>query len=159
VLTSADGVITIVGGKLTTYRRMAQDAVDAVSARLEARKSGVTAGPCRTDRIRLVGAGPAGVLARLNAPLRLVQRYGTEAPAVLALAATDPSLLVPVAPDVPVIGAELVWAARHEGAMTEDDLLDRRTRIGLVAADRKAALPSARQALQLVTNASRDVST
>jgi glycerol-3-phosphate dehydrogenase len=159
VLTSADGVITIVGGKLTTYRRMAQDAVDAVSARLEARESGVTAGPCRTDRIRLVGAAPAGVLARLNAPLRLVQRYGTEAPAVLALAAADPSLLEPVAPDVPVTGAELVWAARHEGAVTEDDLLDRRTRIGLVAADRTAALQSARQALQLVADASRDVST
>jgi glycerol-3-phosphate dehydrogenase len=56
---------------------------------------------------------------------------------------------------VPFIGAELVWAVRHEGALTEDDLLDRRTRIGLVAGDRAAALPSARHALQRVTNVSR----
>jgi glycerol-3-phosphate dehydrogenase len=49
---------------------------------------------------------------------------------------------------LPVIGAELVWAVRHEGALDESDLLDRRTRIGLVAADREAALPAARRALQ-----------
>jgi glycerol-3-phosphate dehydrogenase len=48
-----------------------------------------------------------------------------------------------------------VWAVRHEGALTEDDLLDRRTRIGLVAGDRAAALSSARHALQRVTNVSR----
>ncbi|HEX6234168.1 MAG TPA: glycerol-3-phosphate dehydrogenase/oxidase [Jiangellaceae bacterium] len=150
VFVSPDGVITIVGGKLTTYRRMAQDAVDAVIARLKASGFG-PARPCRTDRIRLVGAAAPGVLASIAAPRRLIHRYGVEAPAVLALGAEDPSLLEPVAPDVPVTAAELVWAVRHEGALTEEDLLDRRTRIGLVAADRIAALPSARQALQLVT--------
>ncbi len=155
VLTSTDGVITIVGGKLTTYRRMAQDAVDAASARLNLQRRGAAAGPCRTDRVRLVGAALAGVLTRVNAPRRLVRRYGTEAPAVLALAAEDPSLLEPVAPDDPVIGAELVWAARHEGALTEADLLDRRTRLGLVTADRAAALPHVRSALQRAVNASR----
>jgi glycerol-3-phosphate dehydrogenase len=154
VLTSTDGVITIVGGKLTTYRRMAQDAVDAVATRLEALGQG-GAGPCRTDRIRLVGAAVPSVLMKIAAPRRLVQRYGVEAPAVLALAAEDPALREPVAPGVPCTGAELVWAVRHEGALTEDDLLDRRTRIGLVAGDRAAALPSARHALQRVTNVSR----
>jgi glycerol-3-phosphate dehydrogenase len=148
VLTSTDGVFTIVGGKLTTYRRMAQDAVDAVVARHGQSRRGSTARPCRTARLALVGAAAPRALAALSAPRRLVQRYGSEAPAVLALAAEDPSLLDPVAPGLPVIGAELVWAVRHEGALDESDLLDRRTRIGLVAADREAALPAARRALR-----------
>lgn len=142
VLTSENGVVTIVGGKLTTYRRMAQDAVDAV---LEGR--GLTAGPCRTTRLPLIGAGPAQDLARLVAPSHLVRRYGAEARDVMALATEDPSLLEPVAPGSATIGAELVWAVRHEGALDESDLLDRRTRVGLIAADRAAALPAARRAL------------
>jgi glycerol-3-phosphate dehydrogenase len=142
VLTSGNGVVTIVGGKLTTYRRMAQDAVDAV---IEAR--GLNAGPCRTTRLPLVGAGPARELARLVAPAHLVRRYGAEARDVLALAAEDPALLEPVAPGSATIGAELAWAVRHEGALDEGDLLDRRTRVGLVAADREAALAAARRAL------------
>lgn len=155
VLTSRHGVITIVGGKLTTYRRMARDALEAVLARLDAAGGGVTARPCRTARLPLVGAAPPSVLAAVAAPRRLIQRYGTEAPAVLALAADDPSLLEPVAPGLPVTGAELEWAVRHEGALDESDLLDRRTRIGLVAADRAAALSGARQALQSMVNAGR----
>lgn len=143
VLTSPDGVVTIVGGKLTTYRRMAQDAMDAaVAAR------GLSAGPCRTARLPLVGAAPPDRLARLDAPRRLVQRYGTEAPAVAALAGEDAMLLEPVVPGLPVLGAELAWAVRHEGALDEADLLDRRTRIGLVAADRDAALPAAKALLR-----------
>lgn len=142
VLTARNGVVTIVGGKLTTYRRMAQDAVDAV---LEGR--GLPAGPCRTARLPLVGAGPAQELARQVAPAHLVRRYGAEAHQVMALAAEDPSLAEPVAPGSATIGAELAWAVRHEGALDEDDLLDRRTRVGLIAADREAALPAARRVL------------
>jgi len=142
VLTAPNGVVTIVGGKLTTYRRMAQDAVDAV---LEGR--GMTAGPCRTARLPLVGAGPDQELARLVAPAHLVRRYGAEAPDVMALTVEDPALTEPVAPGSATIGAELAWAVRHEGALDEGDLLDRRTRVGLVAADREAALPAARRVL------------
>ena len=142
VLTAPNGVVTIVGGKLTTYRRMAQDAVDAV---LEARA--LPAGPCGTARLPLVGAGPDEELARLVAPAHLVRRYGAEAPDVLALAAEDPSLAEPVAPGSATIGAELAWAVRHEGALDEADLLDRRTRVGLISADRDAALAAARHAL------------
>ncbi|MGI5230807.1 glycerol-3-phosphate dehydrogenase/oxidase [Actinoallomurus sp. CA-142502] len=142
VLTAANGVVTIVGGKLTTYRRMAEDAVDAALA-----SRGVEAGPCRTARLPLVGAGPAADLSRLVAPAHLVHRYGTEARDVMALAAEDPALLEPVAPGSATIGAELAWAVRHEGALDEGDLLDRRTRVGLIAADREAALPAARRAL------------
>jgi glycerol-3-phosphate dehydrogenase len=52
-----------------------------------------------------------------------------------------------VAPGSVTIAAELAWAVRHEGALDEGDLLDRRTRVGLIAADREAALPAARRAL------------
>jgi glycerol-3-phosphate dehydrogenase len=140
VLTAPDGVVTVVGGKLTTYRRVAQDAVDAVAGRLGA-------GPCRTRRLPLVGAADRRALAALDAPPRLIHRYGTEAPLVVALGRADPALLEPVVPGLPVTGAELVWAVRHEGALDESDLLDRRTRIGLVPADREKALPAAHHAL------------
>ncbi len=139
VITAPDGLVTIVGGKLTTYRRMAEDAVDTAI-----RVGDLTAGRCRTRRLPLVGAASPGALAAVPAPRRLVQRYGVEAPEICA---TDPDLLIPIAPGVPVTPAELLFAVRSEGALTADDLLDRRTRIGLVPADREAALPAAREAL------------
>jgi glycerol-3-phosphate dehydrogenase len=140
VLVSPDGVVTVTGGKLTTYRKMAADAVDEAACR-----AGLRAGPCRTARLPLVGAGSVAELAALPLPRRLVERYGTEAPAVLAEA--DPALAEPLASGVATTGAELLWALRHEGALDEDDLLDRRTRIGLVPGDRQRALPAAREIL------------
>ncbi|MFH0519976.1 glycerol-3-phosphate dehydrogenase/oxidase [Streptomyces sp. M41] len=142
VLTSPEGVITVVGGKLTTYRRMAQDAVDAAVA---ARR--LTAGPSPTASLPLVGAASPAALGAVRAPRRLVQRYGVEAAAVQELGALDPRLGEPVLPGHPVTAAELLWAVRHEGALDEADLLDRRTRIGLVPADRAAALDAAREVL------------
>jgi glycerol-3-phosphate dehydrogenase len=142
VRTSPAGITTVVGGKLTTYRRMARDAVDAATA-----YAGLPAAKCRTAWLPLVGAAEPATLARLDAPARLVARYGAEAPAVLALAAADPDLLVPIAGGTAVTGAELLWAVRHEGAMDTGDLLDRRTRIGLRPADRARALAAARAAL------------
>ncbi|MFB7373091.1 glycerol-3-phosphate dehydrogenase/oxidase [Streptomyces sp. NPDC056222] len=134
VLTSYDGIVTVVGGKLTTYRRMAQDAVDAaVAART------LIAGPCRTASVPLVGAARPQALANLDVPARLVRRYGTEAPAVHDLGVKNPDLAEPVVPGHPVTCAELLWAVRHEGALDTSDLLDRRTRIGLVAKDRDTA--------------------
>jgi glycerol-3-phosphate dehydrogenase len=118
-----------VGGKLTTYRRMAQDVVDRLTDRR-----------CRTRRLPLVGAAPPDRLRAVAAPERLVRRYGTEAPAVAALADGRPDLLEPVAPGVPVCGAELLWAARHELALTPEDLADRRTRAGLVPEWREAVM-------------------
>jgi glycerol-3-phosphate dehydrogenase len=145
VYTSADGVVTVVGGKLTTYRRMAQDAVDAVvrgHGRMDAR-------PCQTRQLPLLGAAPPAVLASVRAPRRLVELYGTQAPKVLAEAGGDPELLAPVSDGVPTTGAELLFGVRHEGALDVDDLLDRRSRIGLVPADRAAALPRARALLDI----------
>jgi glycerol-3-phosphate dehydrogenase len=133
VLTSPEGVVTVVGGKLTTYRRMAQDAVDAVVA-----ARGTTVGPSRTKTTPLVGAAHRRALSVMDAPRRLVSRYGTEAGRVAALAALDDELAEPIADGV--TAAEVVWAVRHEGALDAADVLDRRTRIGLVPADRAAAL-------------------
>ena len=82
-------------------------------------------------------------LASVAAPERLVRRYGTEAPAVVALADGRPELLEPVAEGVPVCGAELLWAVRHELALTVDDLVDRRVRAGLVPSWRAAAVAAA----------------
>ena len=139
---AAVGVVTVVGGKLTTYRRMAEQAVDAA-----VRRHRLAAPPSRTATLPLVGAAPRAELARLDAPERLLCRYGTEAPAVAALSTVDSSLAGPLAPGVPTTGAELLWALRHEGALDVDDLLDRRTRIGLVPVDRAAALPAAQAIL------------
>jgi glycerol-3-phosphate dehydrogenase len=143
VRTSPDGLVTVVGGKLTTYRRMARDAVDAAVA-----LGRLHAGPCRTARLPLVGAAaPAGAQPAAAYPARFVARYGSEAAAVAAGAAGDPALLRPIADGIPVTGAELLWAVRHEGALDEDDVLDRRTRIGLVPADRGRALAGVRAIL------------
>src|SRR4051812_21762742 len=150
VLTSTTGVVTVVGGKLTTYRRMAEDAVDAAVA-----FAGLEAGPCVTRRLPLLGAAPPAELAALEEPERLVRRYGTEAGLVLAVAPEitrldDDELLAPGAPGGPLTPAELVFGVTPQGAADADDLLDRRTRVGLVPADREAARPAAERALALV---------
>jgi glycerol-3-phosphate dehydrogenase len=126
------GALAIVGGKLTTYRKMAEDVVDRLTDR-----------PCRTHRLPLIGAASQTALRGVDAPDWLVRRHGTEAPAVAALAAGRPELLEPLAPGVQACGAELLWAARHELALTAGDLVDRRTRAGLVPAWRAAALAAA----------------
>ena len=146
------GALAVVGGKLTTYRRMAQDVVDRITDRR-----------CRTARLPLVGAAAPAALRSVAAPERLVRRYGTEAPAVAALADGRPELLEPVAPGVPVCGAELLWAARHEFALTTSDLVDRRVRAGLVPEWRSAAVQTVERlelgAAPAPTSASRLLST
>ncbi|WP_134768206.1 glycerol-3-phosphate dehydrogenase/oxidase [Nocardioides sp. 1609] len=151
VLTSRTGVVTIVGGKLTTYRRMAQDALDAATAHLDA-------GPCVTASLPLLGAAPRAELAALEQPARLVRRYGTDAGLVLDTAREvtrlgDDELLAPVADGVPATLAELVFGVTHEGAHDVADLLDRRTRVGLVPPDRALAVPAAERALALAATA------
>lgn len=138
-----DGVVTVVGGKLTTARRMAQDAVDRV---VELAGETLAAGPCVTRRLPLVGAvSPAEAPAAGELPPPLVRRYGAEAARVAALA-QRPEDLAPIAPDVPVSRAELRFAVEHELALTPADLLDRRTRLGLVPERRGAALAAAEEA-------------
>jgi glycerol-3-phosphate dehydrogenase len=129
-------VLTVTGGKLTTYRAMAEQAVDAVAARL-----GAGLRRCVTARLPLAGAAPLAALERVPAPVRLVARYGTEAPAVAALGDAA------VVEGRPETVGELRFAVRAEGARTVADLLDRRVRIGLVPADRARAVPVAEQVL------------
>jgi glycerol-3-phosphate dehydrogenase len=129
-------VLSVVGGKLTTYRAMAEETVDAVVAHL-----GRGARRSPTARLPLVGAAPRPALDRVVAPGRLVGRYGTEAPAVESL---GPALVVAGRPETE---GELRFAVRYEGARTVADLLDRRTRIGLVPADRERAVATAERVL------------
>lgn len=121
--------VSVTGGKLTTYRRMAQDALDLLTDR-----------PCRTATLPLVGAAPPR--GALHVPARLLRRYGSEAPRVWAYADADPQLAAPIAEGVPVLGVELLHGILAEGALDAADLLDRRTRIGLVPTDAAAARPA-----------------
>jgi glycerol-3-phosphate dehydrogenase len=126
---TSSGMVTITGGKLTTWRRMAKLAVDRIVER-----DGRTA-PCRTHEIPLGMA--AGELPRIDgvpedAYAQLAGRYGHAAHDVLALATGD--LAQPVLPGHPDLLAEAVHAARREQAQTVGDVLLRRTRLGLTGA-------------------------
>ncbi|SPM36184.1 Glycerol-3-phosphate dehydrogenase [Mycobacterium rhizamassiliense] len=134
VVESPSGVISIIGGKLTEYRYMAEDILDRAI-----RLRGLKAADCRTRNLPLIGApanpGPAaGPGAGL--PRSLVERYGAEAPTVLA-AATCARPTEPVVEGIDVSRAEFEYAVTHECALSADDILDRRTRIGLVPRDRE----------------------
>ena len=147
IIESATGVLSVVGGKLTTYRRMAEDGVDAaVTRRLPEAADRHSA----TRDIPLVGAWPRERLARISAPARLVRRFGAEAPFVARHRGTE-------APDAAagVTAQELTWGVDVEGALDVDDLLDRRTRLGLVAADRESSRAAAEAALWTAVPAGR----
>lgn len=121
-----NGVITIVGGKLTTYRKMAQDVVDKVIS-----SQMLWAAECQTATLPLVGAAAPERLAAMSEPVRLVRRYGAEAARITDLITERPELGERVVPQLPTVRAELAFAMQHELAITADDLVDRRTRIGL----------------------------
>jgi glycerol-3-phosphate dehydrogenase len=130
VLRSPSGLVTILGGKLTTYRGMAADAVDAAVDVLG------RGGRSRTAHLRLRGAeGFDGVNDE-----HLAGRYGGEARTVQAMIAADPDLGRPLVPSLPYLRAEAVYAARYEMAHTLDDVLSRRTRALLLARDGSAAV-------------------
>ena len=144
VVESPSGVISVIGGKLTEYRYMAEDVLDkAVELR------GLDATRCRTRNLPLVGA-PSNPVATLRVPTdlpsSLVARFGAEAPNVIATATCDRPT-DPVADGIDVIRAEFEYAVTHEGALTVDDIVDRRTRIGLVDADRDTVLTVAEELL------------
>ena len=142
VIVSDSGVFSVVGGKLTEYRHMAADVLDrAVAGR------GLPAGPCRTRDLPLIGApGNPGVPEDVPVPLppSLVARFGAEAAHVVA-AATCSRPTEAVADGIDVTRAEFEYAVTHEGALTAEDILDRRTRIGLVAADRQRCVAVAEE--------------
>lgn len=158
VSTSTHGLVTVTGGKLTTYRKMAEDTVDQALRVLGdgAKRPSVTA------HLRLRGAGdmppaapgwrglltsfgksqaqpgsPAAAADEAGSPRlelgpdvhrHLRSRYGSDASEVLGLADQRPELLQPIVEGLPYLGAEIIFAARHEMAQTLDDVLSRRTR-------------------------------
>ena len=139
VRASDGGLVTVTGGKLTTYRKMAEDTVDTAVTVLG--RKGLR---CRTRNLRLHGApagkrsepeaGGAGVNLRtdpdhpaMTRATILAGRYGTEAPAVLAMAEGRPELLEPMVTGLPYLAVEALWAVRREMAGSISDVLDRRT--------------------------------
>ena len=139
---SQTGVITIAGGKLTTYREMAADTVDEVLALLGRRAR------CRTKRLRLHGAEGYREAAAGTAAGHLANRFGGRAGEIEAMVTTDPSLGEPLVAGLPYLRAEAVYAARHEMAQSVDDVLTRRTRARLF--DRHSAMAAAPQVAALM---------
>jgi glycerol-3-phosphate dehydrogenase len=128
----ASGLLTLTGGKWTTYRNMAEDGVNqaATLARLPER-------PCTTRNLNIHGSHAA---AAKFGPLSV---YGADALAIQELIAADPTLGAPMHPDLPYCPAEVVWAARFELARTVEDVLARRTRALFL--DARAAIAMAPQ--------------
>ncbi len=138
---SASNVITVTGGKLTTYREMAEDTVDDVCEVLGIRKKSTT------KRLPLIGAEgyrqPADAAAA-----HLANRYGSATADVDALRQADHALGEPLVPGLPYTKAEAVYAARSEMATTLDDVLSRRTRARLF--DRPATVSAAADVARLI---------
>ncbi len=158
VAADASGLVRISGGKYTTYRVMARDVVDASLGKTEARrrKSG-------TAELPVVGAAPRSELAQIAASLeqplrdaaaahgaagaawparvarRLADRYGREAVDVMALA-RELDLAMPLGDGIDHLQAEVAWAARHELALSIDDVLARRMRLSQELPDRGASI-------------------
>jgi glycerol-3-phosphate dehydrogenase len=160
VRTSDAGLVTVTGGKLTTYRRMAEDTVDTVVAALGRRSL-----RCVTKDLRLRGAGTDGqVPAHIATPppaeadhhpdhaamaaAHLAGRYGTETPDVLAVADGHPELLDPLVQGLHYLEVEAVYAVREEMAGSVADVLDRRTRASL--RDARGAADAARRVAELI---------
>lgn len=131
VVESSSGLLTVTGGKWTTYRKMAEDVVDRAAG-----SAGLPLRACGTADLPLHGA--AGWSEGDDG---LERAYGGDAAAVRALMDGDPDLAQPLHPDLPYVRAEVVWQARHEMARRVEDVLARRTRA--LVLDAKAALESA----------------
>jgi glycerol-3-phosphate dehydrogenase len=153
VASPAPGLVAVAGGKYTTYRIMARDAVDAA-----ARGMDLTVAPSCTEQLPLIGAD--GWRGLMNARERmadgaglhvariehLLQRFGSETAALLDLMQERPELAEPIDGAETYLRAEALWAVTHEGALHLDDVLTRRTRISIETWDRglAAAEPAAR---------------
>jgi glycerol-3-phosphate dehydrogenase len=149
------GLVMIAGGKYTTYRLMARDAVDAVAHGLDGRVA-----PSCTDVIPLAGADGYAALWNSRYSLarssglhvarieHLLRRYGSLTGEVLELIAADPGLGKPLAGAEDYLRAEIVYAASHEGARHVDDALTRRTHISIESWDR--GMSAAEEAVALM---------
>lgn len=153
VLTSPSGLVTVTGGKLTTYRKMAADTVDVV-----VRLLGVAPRRCPTKHLALRGSrdlarwqrpGAAGACSLpADAFPHLLARYGDEVPELAALIEAGPELGERLIRGLPFLGAEVVYAARRELAGSVEDVLSRRMRVLLF--DARAAASMARPVAELL---------
>ena len=148
VVSEPNGLIRVSGGKFTTYRVMARDAIDAAVRGLgeEPRSRAST-----TGGLPLVGAADQPELDQIAAAIatdhglapdvaaRLVRRHGRHAAEVAALGAQE-NLLATLGPGIDHLEAEVAWAARHEHALSIDDVLARRMRLAQELPDRGAAV-------------------
>lgn len=127
VVDRGNGLVSVAGGKYTTYRVMAHDAVDAVAPYLDGDLP-----PSRTDEIPLVGA---------TVPIeeRIHSRYGSLKTDIGESIAANPHYVAPVVSDSPYLLAEIAYAVTHEGALHIDDVLTRRTRMSVETVHRGVA--------------------
>lgn len=137
VLTADSGLVTVTGGKWTTYRKMAQDVIQQAE-----RVAGVEPRPCPTAKLRIHGwtdtpsADP------------VFGMYGSDAEAVERLAREEPALTEKLHPDLPYTAANAVWAVREEMARTVEDVLSRRTRALIL--DARASAEAAPKVAKLI---------
>ncbi|MGI8914007.1 MAG: glycerol-3-phosphate dehydrogenase/oxidase [Chloroflexota bacterium] len=162
ITVTTSGVVAIVGGKLTTYRHMAQKVMDCVVGLLQQDGALKAAPPCRTAEVPLGGfpRGTAGDVARrqLRRELcshlpsdvaeHLIASYGAGAATIGAMAAASPDLAVRLVSDLPVIEAEARYAVERELAVTLGDVLTRR--LGLTLLAPRAVLAIAPRVVQQV---------
>jgi glycerol-3-phosphate dehydrogenase len=137
ILISNSGLLTIAGGKWTTYRKMAQDAVDQAET-----MAGFEERRCTTEHLQIHG----WTKQKIDAPSLRV--YGADAAAIQELAEAEPALAEKLHPELPYIAAEVVWAVRQEMARTIEDVLARRTRALLLGA--RASIEAAPKVAELM---------
>lgn len=130
VCVARSGLVTVAGGKWTTYRRMAEDTVDRAAL-----IAGLPERPCSTARLPIHGHCPAA------APAGAFADYGADADAIAEIVARDPELAAPLQPGFPDPAGLVAWAVRREMARTVEDVLARRVRLLVLdaAASRRAA--------------------
>lgn len=126
---SASGLITLAGGKWTTYRKMAEDTVDQAIL-----IAGLEAQPCSTKDLNIHG------FHRHSDQFDALKDYGTDALEIQKLAESEPHLANLLCEDPDIIGAEVVWAVRHEMARTVEDFLARRRRLLLLDAQKSVQI-------------------
>jgi glycerol-3-phosphate dehydrogenase len=136
LIVSASGLITITGGKWTTYRKMAEETVDKAIT-----TGGLQKIACSTSRYKIHGYTE-------NPAKDWLSFYGADAESIRKLAAERPELAVRIHPDYPFIRAEIIWSVRNEMARTVEDILARRLR--LLFLDARAALASAPQVAEVM---------
>ncbi len=139
---SKSGVITIAGGKLTTYRKMAQDTIDEALAQLQ------KSAKCKTKNLKLIGATTSTPKTNAKSAMHLAARFGTEATLIQEMIAKNPSLGEQLIAGLPYLKAEAVFAVKYEMARTLDDILSRRTRARII--NRRASVASARAVAELI---------